>query len=80
MSNTTVRLLIGSGVATTGALLVYAARTRSRNRSLLARTRKQAEMLKRQATKLGEAAVDNLADAVGVGKAAYRQVVDRVAG
>jgi hypothetical protein len=37
-------------------------------------------MLKRQATKLGEAAVDNLADAVGAGKAAYRQVVDRVAG
>jgi hypothetical protein len=80
MSNTTVRLLIGSGVATTGALLIYAARTRSRNRSLLARTRKQADILKRQATKLSEAAAESLADAVVVGKAAYRQVADRVAG
>jgi hypothetical protein len=80
MSNTTVRLLIGSSVAMTGALLVYAARTRSKNRSLLTRTRKQAEILKRQATKLGEAAAESLADAVGAGKAAYRQVADRVAG
>jgi hypothetical protein len=80
MSNTKIRLLIGSGVAMTGALLLYAARARSRNRSLLARTRKQADILKRQAAKLGEAAADGLADAVEAGKAAYHRVADQVAG
>jgi hypothetical protein len=80
MSNTTVRLLIGSGVAMTGAVLVYAARTRSRNRSLLVRTRKQADILKRQAAKLGEAAADGLTDALVAGKAAYRQAAARIAG
>jgi hypothetical protein len=80
MSNTTVRLLIGSSVAMTGALLVYAARTRSRNRSLLVRARKQAEIMKREAAKLGEAAADGLADALGAGKAAYRQAAARIAG
>jgi hypothetical protein len=84
MSNTTVRCLIGSSVAITGALVLYAARRRSRNRSLLLRTRKQADILKRQAAKLGEAAVDGLADAVVAGKAAYHrmadELVERVAG
>ena len=80
MSNTTLRLLIGSSVAMTGALLIYTTRTRSRNRSLLVRTRKQADILKRQAARLGEAAADGLADAVEAGKAAYQQVADRVAG
>jgi len=64
----------------TGALLVYAARTRSRNRSLLVRARKQAEIMKREAAKLGEAAADGLADALGAGKAAYRQAAARIAG
>jgi hypothetical protein len=71
-------------VAITGALVLYAARRRSRNRSLLLRTRKQADILKRQAAKLGEAAVDGLADAVVAGKAAYHrmadELVERVAG
>ena len=80
MSNTTVRCLIGSSVAITGALLIYAARTRSRNRSLLARTRKQADVLKRQAAKLGEAAAEGLTDALDAGKAVYQRVVDQVAG
>ncbi len=80
MSNTTVRCLIGSSVAITGALVIYAARTRSRNRSLLARTRKQADILKRQAAKLGEAAAEGLADAVVAGKAAYHRVADQVVG
>jgi hypothetical protein len=80
MSNTTVRCLIGSSVAITGALVLYAARTRSRNRSLLVRARKQADVLKRQAAKLGEVAADGLADAVVAGKAAYHRVADQVAG
>jgi hypothetical protein len=84
MSNTTVRCLIGSSVAITGALVIYAARARRRNRSLLVRGRKQADVLKRQAAKLGEAAADSLADAVVAGKAAYHRVADelveRVAG
>jgi hypothetical protein len=79
MSNTTVRCLIGSSVAIAGALAIYAARTRSRNRSLLVRTRKQADILKRQAAKLGEAAADGLADAVVAGKAAYHRMADQVA-
>jgi hypothetical protein len=79
MSNTTVRCLIGSSVAIMGALVIYAARTRSRNRSLLARTRKQADVLKRQAAKLGEAAAEGLTDALDAGKAAYQRVVDQVA-
>lgn len=54
-----------------GALVIYSARTRARNRSLLARTRKQAEILKRQAARLGDAAADGLAEAVEAGKAAY---------
>ena len=80
MNNTRVGLLVGTGVAVTGAVLIYAARTRSRNRSLVARARKQADILKRQAARLGEAAADGLADAVEAGKAAYQQVADRVAG
>jgi hypothetical protein len=64
----------------TGALVIYSVKVRSRNRSLLARTRKQADILKRQAVKLGEAATDSLAGAVELGKAAYRQAADRVAG
>jgi hypothetical protein len=79
MNNTRVRLLIGSGVAITGALLICGARARSRNRSLLVRTRKQADILKRQAAKLGEAAADGLADALGAGKAAYHRVAEEVA-
>jgi hypothetical protein len=83
MNNTRVRLLIGSGVAVTGAVLLYAARTRSKNRSLLVRTRKQADILKRQAAKLGEAAVDGLADVLAAGKdagkAVYHRVADQVA-
>jgi len=67
-------------VAITGALVIYAARTRSRNRSLLVRARKQADVLKRQAAKLGEVAADGLADAVVAGKAAYHRVADQVAG
>lgn len=79
MSNTTGRLLIGSGVAITGAVLIYAARARARKRSLPARTRIQADIVKRQAAKLGEAAADGLADAFEAGKAAYHRVADRVA-
>jgi hypothetical protein len=79
MSNTRVGLLIGSGVATMGAL-IYAARRRNRNRSLLVRSRKQADILKRQAAKLGEAAADGLAEAVSAGKAAYHRVAEQVAG
>ena len=80
MNNTRAGLFIGTGVAVTGALLIYAERTRRRNRSLLVRTRKQTDILKRQAAKLGEAAAHGLADAVEAGKAAYQQVADRVAG
>jgi len=70
--------LIGSGVALTGVALIYAARMRSRNRSLLARTRKQAGILadqaRHQAAKLGDAAAGGLADAFEAGKAAYQRV------
>jgi hypothetical protein len=44
------------------------------------RARKQADILKRQAAKLGEVAADGLADAVVAGKAAYHRVADQVAG
>ena len=67
-------------MAITGALVIYAARIRSRNRSLLVRARKQADILKRQAAKLGEVAADGLADAVVAGKTAYHRVADQVAG
>ena len=78
MTNMKARLLIGSGVALTGVALVYAARMRSRNRSLLARTRKQAGILadraKREAAKLGDAAADGIADAFEAGKATYQRI------
>jgi hypothetical protein len=78
MSNTKVRLLIGSSAAAVGIALIYGARIRSRNRSLLARTRKQAAMLadqaRRQAVKLGEAAAGGLVEAVDASKAVYHRV------
>jgi hypothetical protein len=65
-------------MATMGVALVYTAKIRRRNRSLLARTRKQAgiltEQAKRQAEKLGDAAAHGFADAVETGKAAYQRV------
>lgn len=87
MSNTRVGFLIGSGVAT-GIAVVYAAKTRRRNRSLLARTRRQAYILKHQAEKLRDSAADliekgieeaerrkkELVQAVEAGKAAYHRL------
>jgi hypothetical protein len=87
MSNTKVGLVIGSSIVTACAL-IYAARARSRNRSLLARTRKQAALLKHQASKLRETAADliekgrdeanrqkkHLVNAVEAGRAAYQRV------
>jgi hypothetical protein len=65
-------------MATMGVVLVYTAKIRRRNRSLLARTRKQAgilaEQAKRRAEKLADAAADSLAGAVEAGKAAYQRV------
>jgi hypothetical protein len=92
MSNTRVGVLIGSGVATGAAVicvaLIYAAKTRRRNQTLLARTRKQAEILKHQASKLRDAAADfiekgreeaerktrGIMEAVEAGKAKYQRV------
>jgi hypothetical protein len=78
MTNAKARLLMGSGVALIGGALIYAARMRSRNRSLLARTRKQAGVLadhaRHQAARLGDAAADGIADAFEAGKAAYQRV------
>jgi len=86
MSNTRVGLLIGSGVAT-GIALIYVAKTRSRNRTLLGRTRRQAEILKHQAAKLRAATADliekgleeaerrkkGLLEAVEAGKTVYQR-------
>jgi hypothetical protein len=44
-NSTTLRVSIGLGVAAGAALTVYAANRKRRNRSLLARARKQASML-----------------------------------
>ena len=80
MSNTTVRLLIGSAMITAGAALICTRTLSSRNRSLLGRTRKQARLLKHQASKIRDAAADRLLEAVDTSKAAYRQVTERIAG
>jgi hypothetical protein len=81
MNNSTLRLLIGSAMVITGAVLIFTETTSSRERrSLVAHTRKQARILKRQASKIGDIAADRLADAIDTGKAAYQHVAERVAG
>lgn len=85
MTNTRMGVLIGSGVAT-GIAFMYA-RSR-RNRSILARTSRQAGVLKHRASKLRDSAADFLEksrsqagkqkkgfiQAVEAGKAAYQRV------
>jgi hypothetical protein len=85
MTNTRIGVLIGSGVAT-GIAFMYA-RGR-RNRSILARTSRQAGVLKHRASKLRDSAADFLEksrsqagkqkkgfiQAVEAGKAAYQRV------
>jgi hypothetical protein len=73
-------------MVTAGAVLIYREANKGK-RSLLARTRKQAESflkhqapkIKREASRLRDAAADHLGDAVDAGKAAYQQAADRVA-
>jgi hypothetical protein len=86
MNNTRIGVLIGSGVAT-GIALMYTARRR-RNRSILARTSRQAVVLKHRASKLRDSAANFLEksrsqagkqkkgfmQAVEAGKAAYQRV------
>lgn len=90
MRNTKVGIWIGSGVVTGLATvaLIYAAKTRRKNRSLSARTRHQAVIIKRQAAKLRESVEDlidsgreevnrkkkHLVHAIEAGKAAYQRV------
>jgi hypothetical protein len=78
MSNANLRLLIGSGMAIAGVVLICTAKGRGKHRSLFSITRKQAGILadqaRRQAARIGDAAVEGLADAVEAGKAAYQRV------
>jgi hypothetical protein len=90
MNNTKVGVMIGSGVVTGIAtvVIVRAAQTRRRNRSLLGRTRQRAIILGRQAAKLRESVEDlidtgrtevnrkrkHLVKAIEAGKAAYSRV------
>jgi hypothetical protein len=85
MSKTTTGILIATGVAS-GA--IYYATKRSRQKSILARTRKQAGILSDKASKLSDSAASfldksraevgrqkkGLVEAIGAGKAAYQRV------
>jgi hypothetical protein len=85
MNNTTAGILILTGVAG-GA--IYYAKTRSRQKSILARTRKQAGIVADKALKLSDSAAGLLdrsraevgrqtkgvVEAIGAGKAAYLRV------
>jgi hypothetical protein len=80
MTKPTVRLLIGSAMITAGAALIYTGTMSSRNRSLLGLTRKQTRLVKRQASKIRDAAAGRLLEVVDTGKAVYRQAAERIAG
>ena len=85
MSNTTAGILIATGLA--GGAFYYA-KKRSRQKSILARTRKQAGVFADKASKLSDSAASfldksraeverqkkGLVEAIGAGKAAYQRV------
>jgi hypothetical protein len=86
MSNTTIGLLIGSGVAT-GAALVYAVRAHRRHRSFLARTVEHVGFIKQGLKTCGSAVAfiekgreelerqkKGLAEALHAGVSAYQRV------
>jgi hypothetical protein len=82
-----IRISLGVGIVT-GVALIYAARVRNRNRSLLARTTRQAHLVKDRASKVRKSATGfmekgfdeayrrkkGFLEAVDAGKAAWQKV------